>query len=1254
MKTYRIHPAIGIARVGNSAEYVIAPETAAGLPDPHAPHITGGLPYRAGTEREFVSGRDLRSADGALKRHAARFRIVAYDTLAQEAWPRGDGEEVVLGSKVEGRTVTDIVWSVHVANKKANTFVLLETTAHQGIDSYTEGRLPPIRNPSLTRRRAAQPPPAQRIALLNEPDRVRQLTIDPGPRVVRGASAAPVSFDRQTPAAVFDANGELRTLAHYPKSFPSDSFAQMDAPAGDIDTLGEIRTDPAGRLLVTGGYGRCAGWPIGGKVDLGDDVNNDQWFDDTSDGPVNAVLQFDDGTYAQVQGAWVTSTDPSAAPQISNIVSAWDDVYDCWVRGLDLAPDIYADGDFVTTYRPSFDDQIAPIFRSASLQRWVANLSPHGSSVHARLATIQASDDPSSTELAGIYPVFRNPFRLDDPNDPEHFNTTKMPLALGDGVEPFLPLRKTQYFFLTRWNEGRAAFSAGPGKPLGIGEYLDKAVLANCIGGRFSPGIDVTFVIRDPAIFIQPWQTSGAGPFRLRAKALDYATATDPKRALLTCGYVPRHVDGEGLEPGDFSKFMAIPWHTDYNSCATHPPLPNPAGNRKVFWSWPAQRPVAVNVAADIAWAPNGSDPKTATPTLGDQRWSLRGYGTDAAQPENWGRYQDRADMLANWHRIGVVLQSTVVPEDLPLAPSGGGQAIPSDWYLEVASQLKDTGLTPVAPFPNYATRPDIGLPTELSARELYHKLLNVADHPGVADDARAWVEYWLKRAEHIAHDPNEEHIELKHFPYSEQALDDRLDLIYQTLADEAEASSPGESIFRTRQDAIFRIKQFAPFNLLDGAWLRFIGRTGPMDPVRALLFTVWMDELGGGDLSMHHCNIYRDLCHSVGYHPAAIDSPEFTNDPTLLDSAFDTPAFELAISQFTEEYLPELLGMTMQLEWMVVDLKPTRDLMGYFGIDTSFYVMHIGIDNAVNGHGQRAVEAVKLYLRGVRDQGGDAAAQAAWSRVWRGFVAFQTCGNLAQDMKKALEAKPTPRDAALDLIRSKAGFGSRNHQQNMLGGTRIDEWFEDPEGFLDALVTHDWIRPGDWKNSRLGRLLEFGSGPMFRVFTDDEVATWEAYALWLAAGPPPAPEPTLSPAREMAAAIDRLRPVQRGARGHELNAMGDSSGAMHPLAWWFTQPTAAIMSALADEANGLVTPRKPEESRFFSELIAPTGPMGSVFGLPAGATGPRTYRDVVCDWIKAGCPLIDPAPMALRLNSPPAKRSLHPTGRLRGMGAVH
>lgn len=81
----RIHPAIGVARVGNSEEWFIGPE----VPD-RAPYPEGGFKDEA----------------GRLKRQAARFRVYGYDAQGRVV------RELTLDE-------ADITWTVHVANKKA-------------------------------------------------------------------------------------------------------------------------------------------------------------------------------------------------------------------------------------------------------------------------------------------------------------------------------------------------------------------------------------------------------------------------------------------------------------------------------------------------------------------------------------------------------------------------------------------------------------------------------------------------------------------------------------------------------------------------------------------------------------------------------------------------------------------------------------------------------------------------------------------------------------------------------------------------------------------------------------------------------------------------------------------------------------------------------------------------------------------------------------------------------------------------------
>lgn len=380
-------------------------------------------------------------------------------------------------------------------------------------------------------------------------------------------------------------------------------------------------------------------------------------------------------------------------------MSLWDDIFDCWIRDrvLNLAPQIFdpTNGGYQQSYQPTFDDQLAPIFQSPILHQWVVNLNTTGISAHSRVGTIKFGDAPSRATLHDLS-IFRLPNNPPD-QDIDPVAQPLMPFHLGDGDGSFLTLRQTQLFFLQRWNQAPPNVLAGSAN-LGPGEYLDKASLVNCLGGRFSPGIDLTYVMREPSIYNQAWQTSGAGPFRVNAKTLAYASVT-PGAPMLGVGYVPGQNVSDSLEPGDLSKFMALPWHTDYNSCATHTPSPNPPVNNvpgatRVFWSWPAQRPVAVFTAADALQQaiPIGSPPSFS------QRWSVRGPGTDSSQGDNWGRYQNSVDMLTNWHKIGVVMQATQVdPQPSP---------IPADWYVEVESQLDDTGNTPVFPYPNFAGSP--------------------------------------------------------------------------------------------------------------------------------------------------------------------------------------------------------------------------------------------------------------------------------------------------------------------------------------------------------------------------------------------------------------------------------------------------------------------------------------------------------------------------------------------------------------------
>src|SRR5690348_16122603 len=133
---YSIHPAVGIARVGNSPEeFYLEPDRIGGLPiacDPHGvPLIEDGRPQHV---------QQFKDARGRAKRQASRFRVYRSDDDHPDMAP----VEVDLS----GPEVRSFRWTVHLANKKAAwySFTELEGNLLYGPENSYEQRGVPKRN----------------------------------------------------------------------------------------------------------------------------------------------------------------------------------------------------------------------------------------------------------------------------------------------------------------------------------------------------------------------------------------------------------------------------------------------------------------------------------------------------------------------------------------------------------------------------------------------------------------------------------------------------------------------------------------------------------------------------------------------------------------------------------------------------------------------------------------------------------------------------------------------------------------------------------------------------------------------------------------------------------------------------------------------------------------------------------------------------------------------------------------------------
>jgi len=554
-----------------------------------------------------------------------------------------------------------------------------------------------------------------------------------------------------------------------------------------------------------------------------------------------------------------------------------------------------------------------------------------------------------------------------------------------------------------------------------------------------------------------------------------------------------------------------------------------------------------------------------------------------------------------------------------------------------------------------------------LQDRDYFYIMLNLDSHEDFLPTARRLAEGFLDAARTKMRSGTLEP-ELQPFPYSFEAFNTRLDEIYQGLADDvARYEEQRGWTRRTRADVLEWLLQMAPFNQTDGAWLRTIAPVGPMNDVEALLFSIYSDEVGGGDPERNHANIYRDLLHSVDIDLPDIRSRDYANHPEIVDAAYTLPLFQLVVSQFPQDYFAELLGMTQYLEWSSVELRSQVLLNRHFGIDTHFYEMHVAIDNAAAGHGALAKRAVQLHLEQTRVDLGEEAMQDLWERVWTGYVAFASTGNLGQQVADKLARRTTPAQQVVAMIRARAPKARLNHGTRRLGELLLNDLFVDPEALMAALVSSGRILPGDPGGSSFFTLLG-PDGPMYRVFDDAEIAVWRDWARSLASTPPtPAPAPVpgadraaADPAARMVALVETMRPQQQGAAAHAsitLTGPDPQDGTRtvtQPVAWWFDQPPGAFLAALGNPGNGWVTPGSAEDSRLVTEILRGRNAMARALSVPMPGAG-GTRADVITTWIDAGCPMpAAPPARPITLLSPPERVDAHPTGVIHGSGSVH
>jgi hypothetical protein len=657
----RVHPGIGMARLGDSDEFFIGPEAPGDVPNPgNDPDMPDGPGPDGGTYRD---------SQMRLKRQAQRFRIYAYD----------DEGNATAEIKLHDPDVKTISWRVHARNLKAANY------AFQGAYLFDPEKL---RNPDI------QPdlPPDERDHLIIDAG-VQTLssdyanTIPPEPLILTGDV-----FTGHT-------KGTLPGYMAFDNYTPPDRNTPVEVTytAAENVEIGRLLLDEEGRLLFLAGPGRaeCVTTPattLGNPSEHFNPPNGPNpenplinqfayfnvpgWWDDTCGGEIDVTVEMqdgsiyssrdnveaihDDGTRNAANGGWIVTAPPKYAPHMYHVVSIKDRVFEA-----------FPEADPNLTKPTEFYRDIYPILSRAVNYGWVsaeaAGVTPenrnlaHGPKQAGNLLSpenIAKFADPNNEDGAKarnqIYSLMRHadggklinslppapppaaapapdswvPDRVSRGNKmPKLWGTAGKPLQnqqLGhDFPNQYLSLTANDLWRMEQWANGDFLM----GEPvlvqqLDAYDVIDQPLAMDCaameptIGGGFHPGIEFPYLICYPELFEEAFRV------------------------------------GEQNTPGGLAAYMSCPWQGDFWSCNT-------------AW-WPVQRP---EIVFSYLEGDEGSPGNRVY-----KEW-FRGYDENGDMLSSSDGYDQ---MIYAWNKLGMVLPTQVGIGDMgePIYETDNGSVV--------------------------------------------------------------------------------------------------------------------------------------------------------------------------------------------------------------------------------------------------------------------------------------------------------------------------------------------------------------------------------------------------------------------------------------------------------------------------------------------------------------------------------------------------------------------------------------------------
>ncbi|RZS30531.1 heme oxygenase-like protein [Herbihabitans rhizosphaerae] len=341
-----------------------------------------------------------------------------------------------------------------------------------------------------------------------------------------------------------------------------------------------------------------------------------------------------------------------------------------------------------------------------------------------------------------------------------------------------------------------------------------------------------------------------------------------------------------------------------------------------------------------------------------------------------------------------------------------------------------------------------------------------------------------------------------------------------------------------------------SPLALSAGAWLQWMSSAGNAETEPALhVLSLYASDIGVGHAFADRGSVFREVLrrHRIGDHETDL---QLTGHERIEGFSFRFPGLLLAMSRLPDRFSGELLGADLCLR--AVGLPPPLAAIE-LGEDVR---RDLDLGAAREGDPRPALDRARDAVRAFDE------TTVRTGFHWAAGELRRWCASLLREAGLST----SPDYDMWRLIYARARQAAVYHARYKLDGRPLAEWFANvdsgPSQFLAALANSPLVRPGEPDRSPLLRGLIGPKGPMFRIFTDDELAvirrwisalpradgeaeplreaqrSWHRHGDRPVAGHAPAPATGQQPANLRAAytallSRDGSEPLRRFARGY-------------------------------------------------------------------------------------------------------------------------